>query len=59
MAIFGLTSFLLVARPCRVVRTKKKQKCVFLSPKTSDTVNGLSKHNCTDLWDRGSMYINK
>ena len=25
-----------------------------VSPKTSDTVNGLFQHNFPDLWDRGS-----
>ena len=66
-AIFSLTTFLLAASPCRVVRTKKKTKCIStqktlkiskkLSPKTSDTVDGLSQHNFPDFWDRGSRYI--
>ena len=46
---------------------EKKKKCMStqktlkiskkLSPKTSDTVNGLSQHNSPDLWDRGSTYV--
>ena len=58
-AIFGLTTFLLAASPCRVVRKKNKTKCVStqktlkiskkLSPKTSETVNGLSQHKFPDL----------
>ena len=46
---------------------EKKKKCIStqktlkiskkLSPKTSDTVNGLSQHNFPDLWDRGSIVI--
>ena len=44
---------------------EKKKKCAStqktlkisktLSPKTSETVNGLSQHKFPDLWDRGSM----
>ena len=46
---------------------EKKKKCVStqktlkiskkLSPKTSETVNGLSQHKFPDLWDRGSIVM--
>ena len=58
-AIFGLTTFLLAAKPCRLERRKvfqpKKPLKISkkLSPKTSETVNGLSQHRYPDLWDRG------
>ena len=57
-AIFGLTTFLLAASPCRVVPKKKKQKCVStqnmlkiskkLSPKTPETVKSLSQRKFPD-----------
>ena len=66
-AILGLTTFLVAASTCKVVRKKKTKRCVSTrktlkikktsSPKTFDTVKGSYKHNSPDLWDRGSIYI--
>ena len=62
MAFFGLTTFLLAARPCRVVSKKNKK----MNP-TKKTLKRFTKkhrhrhrtHNDTDLWDGGSCCVRR
>jgi len=62
MAFFGLTTFLLAARPCRVVSKKNKK----MNP-TKETLKRFTKkhrhrhrtHNDTDLWDGGSCCVRR